>query len=434
MSTSSPALTPDSGNFISAANSRWKLIFRNVLRQRSRNLLLGLLIFFASFVIVYFSQFLEGVSRNFSQNMIALVSGDVYVSSTIERNVDKNIFDREYDYFVLAPDFYKALEALPGFASSSARLEFDAKLVMADDSVQQPVMAFDLATEPRLKANFTFVEGRMFNSGEYGIVLPLDFAKRHQVKVGDTVRLLAKAVSKQVNLIDYKVTGLFTTNNLSSSFDRYAYLDLPVARVLVDNKGALTRLNINLKDGTAPEGISKAVTGLLQQHKKTDNPALDVTHWSEGAAIFTALTAGMKAGYVIVIVIIILMVAASLAFSTMMNILERSKEIATLGALGAPPREIRRMLVGENLVLAGFAALAGAIFAAIVFLITAKVGIPISVKELRGFLGSSYFYPAFNPGGFIAGLLVPLVVAFISSFIFAGRAAKLPIAEAINDR
>ncbi len=421
-------------DFLDAAGSRWKLVFRNVLRQRSRNILLGLLIFFASFVIVYFSQFLEGVSRNFSQNMIALASGDSYVSSVTERAVDKNIFDRDYEYFTLSPEFYAHLAAMRGYASLSSRLEFDAKLVMADDSVQQRIMAFDLATEPKLKNNFTFVEGRMFHSGEYGIVLPVDFAQRHRIQVGDQVRVLARTINKQVNLIDYKVTGLFTTANLSSWFDHYAYLDLQVARVLVDDKGALTRLNINLKQGTAPDEFDKAVVALLRETKNPANPTLDVTKWSEGAVLFTELTAAMKLSYAIVIFIIILMVAASLAFSTMMNILERTKEIATLGALGAPPREIRRMLVGENLVLAAVAALSGAACAGIVFLITLRIGIPIGVKELSGFLGSSRFYPAFNLFGFVAGLAVPLVVAFLSSFIFAGRAAKLPIADAIADR
>lgn len=423
------------------ANSHWSLIVRNVLRQRSRNLLLGLLILFASFVIVYFSQFLEGVSRNFSQNMIELASGDIYVSSTIARDVDKNLFDRDYEYFVLPPAFYQELAKLPGhgahLSQPRARLELNAKLVLADDSVQQPVMAFDVAQEPRLKQNFTFLEGRMFNSGEFGLILPVDLAKRHQVRVGDTVRLLAKAVSGQINLIDYRVTGLFASNNLSASFDRYAWLDLAAARVLVDNRAALTRLNLNLAPGSDAASITSttaAVGKLLAQHQQAGNPALDCTHWSAGAALFTALTAGLKTSYGIVISIIVIMMAASLAFATMMNILERSKEIATLGALGAPPFQIRRMLVGENLLLAGVAALAGVVLAALVFLITAKVGIPITVKELRGFLGSSMFYPAFNAGGFITGLLVPLLVALIASYIFAGRAAKLPIAQAINDR
>jgi len=428
------ALNNEMQGMFDTASSYWKLVFRNVLRQRSRNFLLGALIFFASFVIVYFSQFLEGVSRNFSQNLITLATGDIYVSSQIERSVDKNFFDRDYQYFHLPAGFQAQLSSFPDIASVSPRLEFDAKLVTELDVTPYRIMAIDLANEPKLKANFVFTEGRMLKSGEYGIVIPVDFARIHQIHVGDQVRLLTKAVNNRVNLIDYTVTGLFATLSLSAWLDNYAYLDLDVARVLVNDNNALTRLNINLKDKDAAKNRAAVLTDWLKQNPAVGNPPIDVTEWSEGTALFAEMTGAMQLSYMIIIFIIILMVTASLVFSTMLNILERTKEIATLGALGATPRTIRQILVGENLVLAGVSAIAGIVCAGIAFLVTARIGIPINSKELSGFLGSSHFYPAFNLNGYIAGLVVPLAVAFMSSFLFAHRASKLPIADAIADR
>lgn len=415
-------------------HSRWLLVWRNVLRQRSRNLMLATMIFFASLVIVYFSQFLAGVSRNFSHNLIALASGDMYISSKIKREVDKSIFDREYEYFRLPAGFEKQIEALPGVAQQMSRLEFDAKVVSELDNVPFRVMSFDVARESRLKNNFEFVEGRMFNSGEYGVILPIDFARRHEVKVGDQIRLLAQAANNQVNLLDYTVTGLFKTQSLSAWFDNYVYVDLSVARVLVNDKQALTRLNIGLKEGADPALTTSALNDWLKKNVTAEKPALDVTPWVEGTATFSELTGAMQLSYMILITLIIILVGASLTFSTMMNILERTKEIATLGALGATPSTIRKMLVGESLVLALLAALAGMFAAAVISLITAHYGIPITNKELSGFLGSSYFFPAFNFAGYVAGLLVPLVIAFFASFVFAHRASRLPIAQALADR
>jgi len=431
MDLARPAL---SGGAEASPGSRWKLIVRSVLRQRSRNLLLGMLVFFASLVIVYFSQFLEGVSRNFSHNLIRLASGELYVSSAIGRAVDRNIFDRDYEYFRASPALRNEIKSAPGVVSLAERLEFDAKLATELDTIPYRVMAIDAQAEPQLVANFDFVEGRMVKPGEFGIALPRDFARRHKIAVGDSVRVLAKATNRQINLIDYTVTGLFATRSLSAWFDNYAYLDLAAARVLVNDKEALTRLNINLAEGTPTEGLKARFESLLQQHRDASNPAIAVTHWSEGTAVFAELTGAMQLSYSIVIGIIVIMVAASLAFSTMMNILERTKEIATLGALGAAPRTIRAILVGENLVLAGLAACAGLLRAALLYAVTARYGIPISSKELSGFLGSSHFYPAFNVGGYLAGLLVPLVVALLASFLFAHRAARLPIAAALADR
>ncbi len=412
----------------------WKLAVRNVFRQGSRNLLLGLLILFASLVIVFFSQFLEGVSHNFTRNLIHLASGELYVSSHVERAVERNVFDRTYEYFKVPAAFRTELAALPGYESVDERLDFDAKLITERDTLPYQVKAFDPSRDTALAANFTFVTGRMFTAGEYGIIVPADFARRHGIAVGDHVRVLAKAVSKQVNLIDYVVTGTFRTTNLSAWFDHSAYLDLSAARVLVDDPGALTRLNIHLADGAASEEFATALTRLIQAHRVAGNPELDATRWTEGASFFVELTGAMKLGYLIIIVIVTVMIAASLAFTTMMTILDRTKEIATLGALGATPRTIRRLLVGENLVLAAGAAALGTACAGLLFLVTSHTGIPIGMEELRGFLGSARFYPAFQPGGFLSGLIVPVAVAFAASYLFARRASRLPIAEAMADR
>lgn len=413
--------------------SQWSMVFRNVLRQRSRNLLLGLLIVFSSFIIVYFSQFLAGVTANFSKNLITLASGEVYVSSTVKRDVDRNIFGRVYEYFSLPDDFYNDLSQIDGFTHYDERLEVEVKLVTDDDSLPYQVMAFDQTKEKKLSENFSFVEGEMFKPGEYGIVLPYEYATRFNINVGDRVRLLANSVDQRVNLIDYKVTGLFKTITLSAWFDNYAYLSLDTARVLIDSDTTITRLNLHFKDGTDVSASSIQLNQLIEQQYDNSSQAIETTPWADGAKLFEELTQALQLSYGIIMTILIIMVSASLAFSTMMNIFERTQEVATLGALGATPKKIRSMLVKESLVLALIAAVIGVTIAGIVFAITLSYGIPIHNAELKGFLGSSHFYPAFEVKGLIAGLLIPFVIAFLASFIFANRSSKLPIANALAD-
>jgi putative ABC transport system permease protein len=421
------------GSFFISFGNTWSLASRNILRQRSRSFLLGLLILFASFVIVYFSQFLEGVSKNFTKNLISLASGDIYVSSKVDRKADGNLFDRDYEYFHLSPQFFDNLAKLEGFSSVSHRIEFNARIVTDSDTIPQRIMSFDPMQDSALLNNFTFTTGQMFNPGEYGIILPEDVARRYGVTVGNRVRLLAKSVNKQINLIDFIVTGIFRTNNLSAWFDTYAYIDLKAARALLDDTGTLTRLNIHLDKGAQPKAFVADLDKLLKAQGMSNNPNLEATYWADGAGFFSELTMAMQLGYVIVIVIIITMIAASLALAAVMTVIERTKEIATLGAIGATPPQIRRILVGEQILLAGAAALLGTTLAGVLFIVTSYTGIPLNTQELRGFLGSSHFYPAFNFDGFLAGMLVPLLVAFLATYIFARRASKLSIAQAMAD-
>lgn len=412
----------------------WTLIVRNLLRERQRNLMLGLLMAFASFVVVFFSQLLAGIAQNFTHNLVSLASGNVYVSSTVERAVDRNLFDREYGFFSLPPAFYQALAKLPGYRAANPRIEFDAQLITARDTIPWRVAAFDAAAEPALAANFDFVAGRPFTAGRFGIALPEDFARRHGIRVGDPVRLLARSVGKQVNLIEFAVSGTFRTTQLSAWLDGYAYVDLASARQLLDSPDVATRLNVQLADRTDEAAFAAALDRLLAQYRQPGRPALDATPWTAGASFFVELTQSMTAGYLIVMVIIAILLGAGLGFTTVMVIVERRKEIATLAALGATPRQLRRLLVGENLVLAAAAALAGVALGALAFAIAAAIGIPVGMAELQGFLGSSRLYPAFEPAGFVAGALLPPLVAAAASSVFARRAARLPIAEAMADR
>lgn len=92
----------------STVGSRWRLIFRNVMRQRS---------------------------RNFTQNLISLSKGDLYIASLVEPSAGKNIFERDYDCFSLPADLQADIAAMPAVLSSRAGPEFDAKLVTEEDSI-----------------------------------------------------------------------------------------------------------------------------------------------------------------------------------------------------------------------------------------------------------------------------------------------------------
>lgn len=431
-----------SGSRWAGARSLARLACRNLLRQRSRTLLLGGLVLFSSLVIVYFSQFLAGVQLNYSRNLAALATGDVYFASRVTREIDRSIFDREYRYFRFDAALQSELARLPGVQAATVRLEFDTKVATDIDSLPFRAMAFDPRADAALARNFRLVEGRLFQPGAYEIVVPVEFARRNQIRVGDSIRLVAKALNKKINLIDYRVTGLFSAISLPAWFDNYVYIDLAAARVLVDDPAGATRVNLALQPGADAEATRAALDALLQrraaaqqqQPAEERDPELQALHWHDGAEVFEELVGAMQLSYAIVIAIVTVMVGASLAFTTMLNIVERTRELATLAALGATPGRIRALLVGESLVLGLAASLAGTALAALLFAVTARVGIPITSKELGGFLGASRFHPAFDAGGFVAGLAVPLLVALLASWFFARRAARLPIAQALAER
>ena len=105
------------------------------------------------------------------------------------------------------------------------------------------------------------------------------------------------------------------------------------------------------------------------------------------------------------------------------NVLERTREIGILGAIGATPRTIARHIVYEALligVLSWFVALAGAV--PITFALARMTG-EIFIKSSIGFLMS--------PIAAATWLVLVVVLCIAGSFYPARRAARLSIREAL---
>ena len=416
-------------------NAIWSLVFKSLLRNGGRNLLQAGLIFFAAFVMAYFSQFLAGVTRNFTDNLVELATGEIYISSTIDEEIDQNVFDREYKYLRIPKSFLNEVNALEGVETIHPRIDVPVRLNLPDDTVNFSMSAFNPDQEQRLGSNFIITEGRLIADGAFEIMVPQDFARRHNIEVGDTVPMLAGTVNRRVNLVQFTVVGKFLTSSLSAWFNNYLYTSITPARVLLNDNTTITRLNIHLTEDAEKDELMLQINTLVAQHLSDDsNPPLDATWWEDGAEFFSSLVFGIEAGFFIIVGIIVTILACSMGFATVMTVIERTKEIATYGALGGSPKMIRKIFLMENVLLSDLSSIAGTLIALIAYLLTKDIGIPINNPEFEGFIGASHFYPALDIAGFIVPFLICKVVTAQVSFFIVTRAAKKPITEAIADR
>lgn len=415
-------------------NAIWALVFKSLLRNGGRNLLQAGLIFFAAFVMAYFAQFLAGVTRNFTDNLVELATGEIYISSTINEEIDSNVFDREYKYLRVPTDFVNQVKGLNGVEVVHPRIDLPVRLNLPDDTVTFKMAAFSPSEEPRLTNNFTLTEGRMVQEGAFEIIVPQDFARRHNINVGDTIPLLAGTVNRRVNLVEYTVVGKFLTNSLSAWFNNYVYTSIEPARTLLNDKDVMSRLNIHISEEADKDVLMPEIEQLIQAHLTQNNPELDATWWEDGAEFFSSLAFGIEAGFFIIVGIIMTILGCSMGFATVMTVMERTKEIATYGALGAPPKMIRKIFLMENVLLSDLSSLAGVGVAAIAYVLTKDIGIPINNPQFEAFIGASHFYPALDIAGFIVPFLICKMVTAQVSFFIVNSAAKKPITEAIADR
>jgi putative ABC transport system permease protein len=126
---------------------------------------------------------------------------------------------------------------------------------------------------------------------------------------------------------------------------------------------------------------------------------------------------------ILLALLVLVMGALGMASATGINVMERTREIGVMRAIGATPGAISRMFVGEGIVIGIVSLIAGMI-----------LSLPMS-SRVAGFFGNLILETpldfAFSTAGFCVTLAVTFSFAWLASRIPAGRAVKIPTREAL---
>jgi putative ABC transport system permease protein len=236
-----------------------------------------------------------------------------------------------------------------------------------------------------------------------GAILLDDFAKKHHYKVGSPITLTAqsgkKAQLKVVGLMDAKLNGLnladVTVSN--GTFGRYFHADGDrFAFIKGGNLG-------DLKQALGPYPAVKV--------SNTDKFVHDQLSWlSSMLAILYVLLA-------FAVIVSLFGIVNTLALS----VVERTREIGMLRAVGMTRRQTRKMVRHESIVTA----LIGATLGAGVGLLLGAM----TVGALHKAWGLTFQLPI---GTLIAFVIIAVVAGTLAAIAPARRAAKLDVLEALQ--
>lgn len=224
----------------------------------------------------------------------------------------------------------------------------------------------------------------------------------------------------------FRVCGIYRTNNdmfeVSSLF------------VLIDDLRALTGIR---------EGDFHRVIARLDDNDLTDETTrairekltgLEVMNWKEIQPDLAMISDMMQQIYAVFMVIILAALAFGIVNTMLMSVLERTRELGMLAAIGMNRRKTFMMIMLESVflsVVGGFAGMAagGALIAA-----TARHGINL-VKYSDGMeaLGySAHLFPTIDAQFFITTTLLIVLTGILSAVYPARKALKLNPVEAIR--
>jgi putative ABC transport system permease protein len=235
-----------------------------------------------------------------------------------------------------------------------------------------------------------------------GAVLLDDFAKKHHYKVGSPITLTAqsgkKADLKVVGLVDAKLNGLYLAEVTISNptFGKYFHADGD--RFAFIKGGSLP----DLKKSLAAYPAAKVTT--------TDKFVDDQLSWM----------ASMLAILYVMLAFAVIVSLFGIVNTLALSVVERTREIGMLRAVGMTRPQTRKMVRHESIVTALIGATLGA-----------GVGLflgAMTVQALHG-EGLTFQLPI---GTLIAFVIIAVVAGTLAAIAPARRAAKLDVLEALQ--
>jgi len=199
------------------------------------------------------------------------------------------------------------------------------------------VTGIDLAEFNRISGGFRYIQGGPFREPDH-ILVDEFWARQNNLRVGSTVSLLNR---------QWRVCGIVEPGKLARVF-----IARKTLQQLISATGKLSQIFIKLDD---PANTNRVIAGLKKQL-----PDYPLYSMEELTSLYSVQNVpGLKA-FIGVVIVLSIVVGFLVVFLSMYTaVLERTREIGILKALGASPAYILNVVVRETGLLALAGSLAG---------------------------------------------------------------------------
>ncbi len=196
-----------------------------------------------------------------------------------------------------------------------------------------------------------------FRRGQPVILMGRELADRLRIGLGSSLTLLSPSgrlssagfAPKEASFV---LGGAFKTGMYEYDSVR-VYVSLNAARNLLGfSEGSATGIEVRCNDVFAADKVAGRIGGILGQD-------FEVRHWKEmNANLFAALELE-KTGLSIIMVMIVIVGSFSIVAALVMLVMEKTRDIAILVAMGARRRQVRQIFMMLGMLVGGFGAVTG---------------------------------------------------------------------------
>jgi len=343
----------------------------------------------------------------------------------------------------IADNIHKALE--PGPAFIFAKAENGTALTVL------PFMGNDDAKKEIIRKEFTLAEGSMDEVLKRdGCMISDKLALALNLKTGDKLRVYYKPkFMDEPAEFSADVAGIFVSDAKSGESAVYAHEALFYAAFypnLPDLEKDRTSAFLPAKDASFYSALgsewvlldrSRTTEDMMKKQRdaakrKIRAAVIDVNSMYESASDVLKLEVVLNLITIGAVAVLFFIIIIGVINTLRMTIRERTREIGTIRAIGMQKRDVRIIFILETTLLALFAAITGVLLAAVAMVILSSITVDAADNPLSILLVKKHLFFMPTAGAILFNCLMLLVIAALTAFFPAKKAANLSSAEALR--
>ena len=418
----------------------FKLAARNLLRYRRRTLLTSALVVLGIVAVMVF----VAVAGSFKAMMVGQITDSMlghlqihrrgYVASIENLPLNMNL------PAATAERIGGVLQAEAQVAAWTPRVKFGAGFSNFAETTNIRIVGVD---PDRELAVTPLSQGRV-RGGRAGasfldrgqVLVPALLARGMNVKVGDTVVLVATNKDGSVNGKTFVVVG--ELESVTGPGGRDGYIHIDDARELLRMTGAdVSEIAVRLKDPGATEHLAASLASALgamrakaegkQQPGGGSGGGIEVHPWQR-LTPFANIASMIDLMTLFIKIMLVSIVLISVMNVMMMAVYERIREIGTMSAIGTPPRRILSLFLIEGLILGVAGAAVGAALSMAVIHGLGAAKITFNFGQQQGLL----LAPSIGVGEVLVVTGIVVLVAIAASLQPAWKASRMDPIQALR--
>jgi putative ABC transport system permease protein len=410
----------------------FKIAYRNVTRNRRKSMVTFLTVSLGIVSIVIAGGFFEYI---YYQLYLSAVYGKIgHLQVSAKGFSEKGML---YPYEYMLPDFDDFLHRygrLPHVRLVLPRVHFSGLISNGDTTGSFLGLGLDPTKEWVMNSALTSASGPVVRiiAGRYlqaedtnGVVLGKGLAHAIGGSPGRTMTLLATTETGSLNGITVTIVGIFESFQKEND-DHALHITIGTAQRLLRVEDKVHSAVFLLEDDRYTKGVMAELGELFVR----DRQRYDVQEWRDLAISYTATVAFFRRMFLVINVVIALVVILGIANTISLTILERTREIGTVMAIGTKPAWVVLQFLLEGILLGVVGGLVGLLFGAVFAQVISAIGIPMppppgATREWQAEITPSQL-------DYLQALAIAILSGVAASLFPAIKASRLRVVDALR--